>query len=821
MLSTTDTDSPKTQRAANLDWALKYSQMGLRVFPLRPGTKIPATPNGVKDATNDVNRVRAWWTENPEHGVALAPEFKVGGACFLEFDQKPTLKDWAKNEGQPVPETRVHRSGGKGAPHFIFTHTEKSLALGNCDGSTAGREWFSFRADGRYVVAPPSVHPESGKPYTVFADIEPTPIPDWVVERIRVNGAQEEGFGGDMPELDDDFDFDDFVDWAQVKVGDEDGGWYALEECPVAGRRHKGQGVRGCALFYDGGKLGFKCMAAECPSNMDRRPGQGGIGFLVSFLSKENGAYDGVIWPEKDTLKEAREFGAEILEESFDLKGVPPSNHTCVPVATKIADSVAASDERKELCYRQNCMCGLEHVAVKNEQAVAEADAIVTQWESPSAAASPAPANGKEEPNPNKRRGLYRMPESCMYGWLGEMARKLEAPLGLAYPALLAIYSGLNMSHGTKLVRPNLYVCLIADKHEGKSRTIKRALAAIKPSDAAKEYSKLTGSDAGLVEMLGGKKDEKIEASERFGMPRLIAEDEMQDAMNKMDIKGSSLPNKLNRLFYYDEVRHVIKKSNLTAYATLSIVGGLTVGSVEDFTEMWGKSTVTGLYDRFIFAVAPKGWKWDDSWEEEEKIKPAERRPAPVRVSREAIAVKEKWVDEDRVSRARLGEIALRIAVVTTAADAGGVEQTLADAEEPGFKLERNAKKARDGCAYVTEECMRCALEFMEWQEAVRAKYKPSKADTPGGKLAELIAEEFKRLRNEDGSHAWASWRDRYRKNNWQRRDGKGMVIQRDALVDNGVLEQEVEAEYDKHGHVKRNRKTGRYRYVADDSGVE
>src|SRR5580700_6887216 len=98
MLTTTNTDSPKNQRATNLDWALKYVSLGLRVFPLRPGTKIPATPNGVKDATEDTNRVRAWWTENPECGVALAPEFKVGGACFLEFDQRPWLPAWCKEE---------------------------------------------------------------------------------------------------------------------------------------------------------------------------------------------------------------------------------------------------------------------------------------------------------------------------------------------------------------------------------------------------------------------------------------------------------------------------------------------------------------------------------------------------------------------------------------------------------------------------------------------------------------------------------------------------------------------------------------------------
>ena len=689
-----------------------------------------------------------------------------------------------------MPETRVHRSASKGAPHFLWIHTEKSLELGNCDGSIAGREWFSFRANGRYIVAPPSTF--EGKEYTVFADIAPQPIPDWVVDRIRANGTREKDFGAGLRPVHEDFDFDAFVEWVGG-VEDEDGSWYPFRECPVAGRRHRGQGTKGCALYYDGGTLGFKCMAAECPSNMDRKPGQGGISFLVSFLSKENGAYEGVIWPErKDQLGAVSAEQQEKRIEAIGGKALPPGEK---PLAQVTIDY---------MCKNSTADAAALAPALKPEEA------------NPVSAEEPA----KDEEPKKKHRGLYRMPETSMYGWLGDMARKLDAPLGLAYPALLAIYSGRNMSHGTKSIRPNVYVCLIADKHEGKSRTMKRAGAVIRPNDAAKEYSTLTGSDAGLVEMLGGKKDDKIDVSERYGMPRLIVEDEMQDAMNKMDIRGSSLPNKLNRLFYYDEVRHVIKKSNLTAYATLSIVGGLTVSSVEDFTEMWGKNTVSGLYDRFIFAVAPKGWRWDDAWEEEGKVEEVERRPAPVKVDKEIFNMKDAWVDEDRLSRARLGEVALRIAVITTAADAGGVERTLADAED-GRKSERSAKIAADGYAHVTPECMRCALEFCEWQEAICAKYKPSKADTPGGKLAELIVEDFKRCRLEDGTYAFASWRDRYRKNSWHRRDGKGMTIQRDALVENGVLEPELEPEFEESGKVKKLKKTGRYRYVSDGSEVK
>lgn len=353
MLSTNTIESSKPDPTTNLDWALKYSQMGLRMFPLQPGTKVPMTEHGVKDATDDPLVIEEWWTKTPDAGIGLAARAEqVGDACFLEFDQRPWLAAWAKEHGQEKPVTRLHKSGGKESPHYIFRHTEKSLALGNCDGAKDGHEWFSFRAANRYIVAPPSIHPDSGKPYTVELDVEPVPIPDWLVDVIAAKGIREREFADDMPELDEGFDFDAFCDWIPAKLGDEDGSWYAFEECPVAGRRHKGQGVRGCALYYDGGKLGFRCHAAECPSNADRKPGQSGIGYLLSFLSQEHGAYPGVIWPQQTMEDLLDEFGAVEIE---GIAGVLPM---ATPASAVAKGGLDAADYRPgtvvpcEICGR-------------------------------------------------------------------------------------------------------------------------------------------------------------------------------------------------------------------------------------------------------------------------------------------------------------------------------------------------------------------------------------------------------------------------------------------------------------------------------------
>ncbi len=52
--------------------AAKYIAMGMRVFPIRPQSKIPCTPSGVKDATNDLVQIKAWSLRWPDAGIAIA-----------------------------------------------------------------------------------------------------------------------------------------------------------------------------------------------------------------------------------------------------------------------------------------------------------------------------------------------------------------------------------------------------------------------------------------------------------------------------------------------------------------------------------------------------------------------------------------------------------------------------------------------------------------------------------------------------------------------------------------------------------------------------
>jgi hypothetical protein len=54
------------------DYALKYAQQGLAMFPVKPKGKVPICEHGVKDATTDEAQIREWWQKEPEANIGLA-----------------------------------------------------------------------------------------------------------------------------------------------------------------------------------------------------------------------------------------------------------------------------------------------------------------------------------------------------------------------------------------------------------------------------------------------------------------------------------------------------------------------------------------------------------------------------------------------------------------------------------------------------------------------------------------------------------------------------------------------------------------------------
>lgn len=162
--------------------ALEYASRGWRVFPVRG--KVPATQNGFHDATLDTARIVAWWDSHPELGIGIATG-SVSGIVVLDVDGQKGFACLQKYMGRfgSLPATPCSHTGG-GGWHAIFQYptgrTIKSSVAALGDG-------LDIRADGGYIVAPPTLHP-SGNPYK-WAEQRPlsmslAPCPEWLLEQL-------------------------------------------------------------------------------------------------------------------------------------------------------------------------------------------------------------------------------------------------------------------------------------------------------------------------------------------------------------------------------------------------------------------------------------------------------------------------------------------------------------------------------------------------------------------------------------------------------------------------------------------------------------
>jgi RecA-family ATPase len=181
--------------SAGLDAALLYQGHGLAVFPLRPREKTPSTSHGVKDATLEGGKAHRWWTSRPDANVAVATG-AVSGVVVLDVDGDEglaSLHELLREHGVNLPKTPC-ASTGKGM-HLYFRHPGGSV--GNRVGIRPG---LDLRADGGYVVAPPSVHP-SGDTYkwVVGLDTPFAKLPAYI-ETIAEPAVPHETDEGIVPE---------------------------------------------------------------------------------------------------------------------------------------------------------------------------------------------------------------------------------------------------------------------------------------------------------------------------------------------------------------------------------------------------------------------------------------------------------------------------------------------------------------------------------------------------------------------------------------------------------------------------------------------
>ena len=167
-----------------LDAALGYAKDGYSVIPISPNgeKKMPAVKwTEWQTRKADETQIRNWWKVFPEAGVGIVTG-KLSGLVVMDIDPK----NGGTDEGFPSTDMVVNTGGG--GQHHYYKYVEGAR-------NRAGNNGVDVRAEGGYVVAPPSKHHSGGvyewdlddKPgdITVAETIELSPSK---LEREKLNG---------------------------------------------------------------------------------------------------------------------------------------------------------------------------------------------------------------------------------------------------------------------------------------------------------------------------------------------------------------------------------------------------------------------------------------------------------------------------------------------------------------------------------------------------------------------------------------------------------------------------------------------------------
>ena len=173
------------------DAALDLAAHHWAALPLRG--KLPAIPfphpkghpckgecgqqgHGVKDATTDPDQITAWWTGRyrgcnigarvPDPLVVIDVDPRHGGHRTLAAHEA---------EHGPLPETLTVMSGSHpDSRHFYYRRPPGKLSAARLGPG------IDIKTSAGYCVVPPSIHPDTGRPYRWLIERRPVAPPDWL-----------------------------------------------------------------------------------------------------------------------------------------------------------------------------------------------------------------------------------------------------------------------------------------------------------------------------------------------------------------------------------------------------------------------------------------------------------------------------------------------------------------------------------------------------------------------------------------------------------------------------------------------------------------
>lgn len=171
-----------------LPFALDAVHRGLKVHPLKPRTKEPATPHGALDATLDVDQVRRWWSTDPRYNIGCSAgvvlDIDEGLSSVQELRNFLMLNGIApslavRTGGRPGFRVQLHYSGAGPRFHYEANH---------CRGEVRGTGWYGLWCG--------SIHPDSGATYELLLDLPIQPWKEEYLQEERIGGGGRPTVGG-------------------------------------------------------------------------------------------------------------------------------------------------------------------------------------------------------------------------------------------------------------------------------------------------------------------------------------------------------------------------------------------------------------------------------------------------------------------------------------------------------------------------------------------------------------------------------------------------------------------------------------------------
>ena len=151
-------------RQAIIERAIQLAEMGYKIFPLNG--KIPAFRSWPQIATSDIEKIKVWFQHPaPFRNIGLLTGSKSNNIVAVDTDVRNYGDDtWGTDNTPRLAEScgAIEQSGRQdGGMHYFFRAPDKFLK------SRVLAKGVDYIANKKYIVMAPSIHPDTGHPFTL------------------------------------------------------------------------------------------------------------------------------------------------------------------------------------------------------------------------------------------------------------------------------------------------------------------------------------------------------------------------------------------------------------------------------------------------------------------------------------------------------------------------------------------------------------------------------------------------------------------------------------------------------------------------------